>query len=62
MADEEKKDQTEEETGTVSLVSQEGDSFDVPMGVARMSELVKTMIDGEHPFPPDSSSSAPESL
>jgi hypothetical protein len=42
----EKKDDQEEETGTVSLVSQEGDSFDVPMGVARMSELVKTMIDG----------------
>jgi hypothetical protein len=46
MTDEEKKDTQEEETGTVSLVSQEGDSFDVPMGVARMSELVKTMIDG----------------
>jgi S-phase kinase-associated protein 1 len=43
----EKKDDQEEETGTVSLVSQEGDSFDVPMGVARMSELVKTMIDDE---------------
>ena len=30
----------------VSLLSQEGDSFEVSVGVARMSELVKTMIDG----------------
>lgn len=30
---------------TVSLVSQEGDKFDVEREVAEMSELVKTMID-----------------
>jgi S-phase kinase-associated protein 1 len=30
---------------TVHLVSQEGESFDVPVSVAKMSELVKTMID-----------------
>lgn len=30
---------------TVHLVSQEGESFDVPLSVAKMSELVKTMID-----------------
>ena len=30
---------------TVHLVSQEGESFDVPIGVARLSELVKTMVD-----------------
>lgn len=29
----------------VHLVSQEGESFDVPVNVAKMSELVKTMID-----------------
>lgn len=33
------------ENRTVHLVSQEGESFDVPLHVARMSELVKTMID-----------------
>ncbi|CAM9633577.1 unnamed protein product, partial [Phaeothamnion confervicola] len=32
---------------TVNLVSQEGDNFEVPVGVATMSELVKTMIDGK---------------
>jgi S-phase kinase-associated protein 1 len=32
---------------TVHLVSQEGESFDVPLPVAKMSELVKTMIDEE---------------
>jgi len=35
-----------ETTGrTVHLVSQEGESFDVTLDVAKMSELVKTMID-----------------
>eukprot|EP01006_Ploeotia_vitrea_P018525 TRINITY_DN50041_c0_g1_i1.p1 TRINITY_DN50041_c0_g1~~TRINITY_DN50041_c0_g1_i1.p1 ORF type:complete len:171 (-),score=9.34 TRINITY_DN50041_c0_g1_i1:96-608(-) len=29
----------------VHLVSQEGESFDVPLPVAKLSELVKTMID-----------------
>ena len=29
---------------TVHLVSGEGDAFDVPLSVAKMSELVKTMI------------------
>ena len=37
----------ESETRTVHLVSQEGESFDVPISVARISELVKTMIDDE---------------
>jgi hypothetical protein len=46
-ADAKKEEAEEEDQGSVSLVSQEGDSFDVSMGVARMSELVKTMIDGE---------------
>ena len=32
---------------TVHLVSQEGESFDVPLHEAKMSELVKTMIDGK---------------
>jgi len=36
-----------DESRTVHLVSQEGESFDVPMNVAKMSELVKTMIDEE---------------
>lgn len=31
----------------VCLVSTEGDSFEVTLGVARMSELVKTMIDDD---------------
>lgn len=30
---------------TIHLVSQEGECFDVPLSVGRMSELVKTMID-----------------
>lgn len=30
----------------VHLVSQDGESFDVPVSVARLSEIVKTMIDG----------------
>jgi len=59
MADEQKDGKIEEKTATeetkgeegeghtVSLVSQEGDSFDVPVQVAKMSELVKTMIDDE---------------
>jgi S-phase kinase-associated protein 1 len=34
-----------EENRTVHLVSQEGELFDVPLHVAKMSELVKTMID-----------------
>lgn len=29
------------------LVSQEGESFDIKVTVAKMSNLVKTMIDGE---------------
>ena len=31
----------------IHLVSQEGESFDVQLPVAQMSELVKTMIDGK---------------
>jgi len=33
------------ETRAVHLISQEGESFDVQLGVAKMSELVKTMVD-----------------
>jgi len=36
-----------DEAGTVNLVSKEGDTFEVPLAVAKMSELVKTMIDEE---------------
>ncbi|CAM9162781.1 unnamed protein product [Heterosigma akashiwo] len=36
-----------EDSRTVHLVSQEGDSFDVAVNVAKMSELVKTMIDDD---------------
>lgn len=32
----------------VHLVSQGGESFDVQLPVATMSDLVKTMIDGEN--------------
>eukprot|EP01033_Poteriospumella_lacustris_P005023 gene5023-3586_t len=37
-----------EDSKTVHLVSQEGESFDVPVAVANMSVLVKTMIDEDH--------------
>merc|ERR1712054_729733 len=52
MADEEKKNDAvppeEEEDGrTVNLMSQEGDQFQVEVKVAKMSELVKTMIPEE---------------
>ncbi len=43
----ESKDAAVDDSRTVHLVSQEGESFDVPMNVAKMSELVKTMIDEE---------------
>jgi S-phase kinase-associated protein 1 len=33
-----------DDSRTVHLVSTEGESFDVPLNVAKMSELVKTMI------------------
>ena len=33
------------DTTTVHLVSSEGESFDVALSTAKMSELVKTMID-----------------
>jgi hypothetical protein len=36
---------TGNEGRTVHLISQEGESFDVQLGVAKMSELVKTMVD-----------------
>ena len=53
MAEEEKQGTAataeEEDTRLVALVSQEGDSFNVSLNVAQMSELVKTMIDGELP-------------
>ncbi len=32
---------------SVHLVSSEGESFDVPLSAAKMSELVKTMLDEE---------------
>mmetsp|Transcript_21585 Transcript_21585/g.43100 ORF Transcript_21585/g.43100 Transcript_21585/m.43100 type:complete len:172 (+) Transcript_21585:121-636(+) len=44
MADDSKSG---EEGGMVRLVSQEGESFDIEISVARASELVKTMIDDE---------------
>ncbi|GMH72437.1 hypothetical protein TrLO_g15558 [Triparma laevis f. longispina] len=31
----------------LTLLSQEGDSFQVPVSIARMSELVKTMVDDD---------------
>jgi S-phase kinase-associated protein 1 len=40
-------DVKDEDTRTVHLVSQEGESFDVALSVGKMSELVKTMIDDE---------------
>ena len=43
----ETKEATVDDSRTVHLVSQEGESFDVLMNVAKMSELVKTMIDEE---------------
>ena len=43
----ESKDQSADDIKTVHLVSQEGESFDVPLSVGKMSELVKTMIDDE---------------
>mmetsp|Transcript_8274 Transcript_8274/g.12037 ORF Transcript_8274/g.12037 Transcript_8274/m.12037 type:complete len:167 (+) Transcript_8274:99-599(+) len=36
-----------DEGGSVNLVSKEGDSYEVPLHVAKMSELVKTMMDEE---------------
>lgn len=33
----------------VNLVSQEGEQFDVPVDIATMSELVKTMFDSDQP-------------
>lgn len=33
--------------GTVSLVSKEGDSYEVTIALAKMSELVKSMLDDE---------------
>jgi len=37
--------ESNEDLKTVHLVSQEGESYDVPLSVAKMSQLVKTMID-----------------
>jgi len=36
-----------EDTQTVQLVSHEGESFDVALSVAKMSELVNSMLDTE---------------
>uniref|UniRef100_A0A7S1ZVL1 S-phase kinase-associated protein 1 n=1 Tax=Trieres chinensis TaxID=1514140 RepID=A0A7S1ZVL1_TRICV len=36
-----------EETGNVNLVSKEGDVFEVPVAVAKMSKLVETTIDDD---------------
>uniref|UniRef100_A0A7S4M6B2 S-phase kinase-associated protein 1 n=2 Tax=Odontella aurita TaxID=265563 RepID=A0A7S4M6B2_9STRA len=36
-----------EETGTVNLISKEGDTFEVPIAVAKMSKLVETTIDDD---------------
>merc|ERR1711924_381813 len=50
-ADEEKKPETEaaddDDARRVNLMSQEGDQFEVEVKVAKMSELVKTMIPEE---------------
>eukprot|EP01038_Epipyxis_sp_PR26KG_P008840 gene8840-11931_t len=43
----ESKDQSPDDLRTVHLVSQEGESFDVPLSVAKSSELVKSMVDEE---------------
>mmetsp|Transcript_53844 Transcript_53844/g.155464 ORF Transcript_53844/g.155464 Transcript_53844/m.155464 type:complete len:167 (-) Transcript_53844:8-508(-) len=45
-----------EENNKVNLVSKEGDSFPVQPDVARMSELVKTMMDEEEDDDDDASS------
>mmetsp|Transcript_34819 Transcript_34819/g.38515 ORF Transcript_34819/g.38515 Transcript_34819/m.38515 type:complete len:169 (-) Transcript_34819:372-878(-) len=37
----------QEDEGNVSLVSKEGDKFDVPVEVAKMSELVKSMMEDD---------------
>lgn len=42
--------QDEDDGKMVDLVSQEGDNFQVEKKVAKMSELVKTMIPGESKF------------
>ena len=45
MADSSKPEvQDGDDARTVHLVSGEGETFDVPLSVAKMSELVKTMI------------------
>lgn len=49
MADDRHEQEHGEEERMLSLVSQEGESFSVPISVAKMSELVKTMIDGACP-------------
>lgn len=36
-----------DESKTVHLVSQEGESYDVALSVASMSQLVKTMLDDD---------------
>jgi S-phase kinase-associated protein 1 len=43
----ESKETNLDDLRTVHLVSQEGESFDVPLSVAKTSELVKTMVDEE---------------
>jgi len=40
-------DQNNESEGAVNLMSSEGDAFEVDFKVAKMSELVKTMIDDD---------------
>ena len=44
MSDTKPDVQDGDDSRTVHLVSGEGESFDVPLSVAKMSELVKTMI------------------
>ena len=36
--------ESDDDARTIRLISGEGDTFDVPLSVAKMSELVKTMI------------------
>mmetsp|Transcript_22021 Transcript_22021/g.62603 ORF Transcript_22021/g.62603 Transcript_22021/m.62603 type:complete len:171 (-) Transcript_22021:260-772(-) len=49
----------EESTGSVNLISKEGDSFPVPTAVANMSELVKTMMDEDAEDDEDSPTEIP---
>ncbi len=38
---------SDDDSRTVHLISQEGETFDVPLSIARMSVLVQTSLDGD---------------